>query len=170
MRSVPDPGRAVRATAGATAALVALVALVATTTFAATWRLAPSGAAGARFTRVVSVAGPVAATGKPTAVPSMTAQACAVTVIPLGLVPKVTVTWSAATFTGLSGYAIRRGTSTIATLSTADHSYVDNGAALNTTYTYEVRALMGTAQKWYAGRSVTVTVPLLLGCNTASSP
>jgi len=63
---------------------------------------------------------------------------------------QVTVTWTASTSAFATGYTIQRNSTTVATVSAATTSWIDNTVAHSTAYTYTVLA---TYQQWSSGAS-----------------
>ncbi|NUT31832.1 MAG: hypothetical protein HOV79_02045, partial [Hamadaea sp.] len=59
---------------------------------------------------------------------------------------RVTLTWEAATVSGLSGYRVLRDGAAVTTLPVTTTGYVDTGVAADTSYTYRVAALRGTEE------------------------
>jgi 1-aminocyclopropane-1-carboxylate deaminase/D-cysteine desulfhydrase-like pyridoxal-dependent ACC family enzyme len=61
---------------------------------------------------------------------------------------QVTVTWTASTSAFATGYTIQRNSTTVATVSAATTSWIDNTVAHSTAYTYTVLA---TYKSWSSG-------------------
>jgi hypothetical protein len=61
---------------------------------------------------------------------------------------QVTVTWTASASAFATGYTIQRNSTTVATVSAATTSWIDNTVAHSTAYTYTVLA---TYQQWSSG-------------------
>jgi hypothetical protein len=70
---------------------------------------------------------------------------------------QVTVTWTASTSAFATGYTIQRNSATVATVSAATASWIDNTVAHSTAYTYTVLA---TYNSWSSG----VSAPAVTTC------
>jgi hypothetical protein len=125
--------------------------------------------AAATFTSALHPSSGFSATSvNPKPVTNLQAQAC----VALSLT-STALTWTASTSPDLSGYDVYRGATklTSSPLAASATSYTDSlSLTLGGSYTYKVRAYAGSAMVWYADKSVTVQIPLVIGCNTATTP
>ena len=116
-----------------------LVALVCATA------LLSAAAAYAAFTKSVTAAQSVSTQ---TLQPPTTVVASLTSACKSNKAQQVTVTWTASASAFATGYTIQRDGTTIATVSSATASYIDNGVAHTTQYVYTVLA---TYQQWSSG-------------------